>query len=156
MKGKITFLSMAAALVALPLAKGQNYSCSILYPLPTPSGFQSSDVGLAGVSADQVVGFGATSGAQNEALLWTPAGVVNLNPTNLSGYSDSAAIGAGGTQQVGYAYSSAASSFHAVLWTGAADSAVDLNPTNLSNVVESHALYTNGTASRGWVHPHGY
>jgi hypothetical protein len=97
---KVTFLSIAAALVASPLAKGQNYMCSVLYPLLTPSGFQASFVGFAGVSAGQVVGYGDNIfGNQSGAVLWTSAGAVNLNPTNLSGYSDSMGVGASGTQQ---------------------------------------------------------
>jgi hypothetical protein len=98
----------------------------------------------------QVVGYGDNIfGNQSGAVLWTSAGAVNLNPTNLSGYSDSMGVGASGTQQVGFAESSAANFIHALLWTGTADSAVDLNPTNISNVIESHALETNGTQQVG-------
>src|SRR5207253_927827 len=80
----------------------------------------------------------ATGGATH-ALLWSgnAGSAIDLNPTNLTGFLYSHALGLGGAQQVGYGVRTGASGNHALLWTGTADSAVDLDPTNLSGFVGS-------------------
>src|SRR6516225_4969575 len=55
---------------------------------------------------------------------------IDLHP---SGFTDSAAVGVSGGQQVGCGET--ADSTHALLWTGSADSAVDLHPSGFTNSV---------------------
>ena len=86
-----------------------------------PSGFGFSSA--LGISGDQVVGFGEVP--YRHALLWTSRGVVDLNPT---GFANSQANATDGASQVGDGTSIAANGYHALLWTGSADSVVDLHP----------------------------
>jgi len=75
---------------------------------------------------------------------------VDLNPTNLSGITVSAAYGTDGAQQVGFGGGNGTGGYaHAMLWNGTADSAVDLNPTNLSGIVSSVAYGISGTQQVG-------
>ncbi len=79
--------------------------------------------------------------------------VVDLHPTNLSGFSESYAVGTDGTHQVGMAGGTASffggSNTHAVLWGGTPDSAVDLHPTKLSGFDTSKAVFISGTEQVG-------
>jgi hypothetical protein len=72
---------------------------------------------------------------------------VDLNPTNLGGFTYSESRGTSGTQQAGDG--GTGSIDHALLWSGTAASAVDLNPTNLSGFTYSEANGTNGTQQVG-------
>jgi hypothetical protein len=75
-------------------------------------------------------------------MLWsgTADSAVDLNPTNLSGFTASSAANTDGTQQVGAAWGTVTSNHtHAMVWSGTADTAVDLNPTNLIGIVNSTA-----------------
>ena len=117
-----------------------------------------------------------SGGSPEHALLWkigqlkTP---VDLNP---AGFAYSEAYATSGTAQVGYAYSNATSSDHAILWNGTAASAVDLTPSTLSSAYATalgyksevgcgtptgmsaaHALLWRGTAaSMVDLHPSGF
>jgi len=142
-------LLTAVTLAAASRANAQAYTGTVLYPLTTPSGFQSSAASFVGASASEVVGWGTTPNQDYEALLWTSSGVLNLNPTDLSGFDGSLALSTSGNQQVGYGANTVAGNLQALLWTGSAASAVDLNPTDLGDVLESHAYYTNGTQQVG-------
>jgi hypothetical protein len=101
----------------------------------------------------QQVGQGAMTGGEQHALLWTStaASAVDMNPTNLSGFTDSSGLGISGAQQVGWGRGPGTSeNNHAMLWTGAANTAVDLNPTDLSGIVYSLAIDTNGAEQVGF------
>jgi hypothetical protein len=74
-----------------------------------------------------------SSGSPLHAFLWKLAHLtapVDLNP---GGFEDSEAYAVLAKVQVGYAFSNATNSDHAVLWHGSAASAVDLTPSTLSS-----------------------
>lgn len=148
----IPMIFAAAMFAAAPRAEGQVYAGSIQYPLTAPSG--APDISFSGtgdaVSAGQIVGTGSpTDGSFFHALLWTAAGFVDLNPTNLSGINKSFTSGTNGTQQVGDGIFDNGIN-HALIWTGTAASAVDLNPTNLTGYNDSGANAINGTQQVGF------
>jgi len=60
------------------------------------------------------------------ALLWsgTPDSAVDLNPTNLPGFTSSYAYSTNGVNQVGWGYLGGRE--HALVWSGTSESAVDL------------------------------
>jgi hypothetical protein len=84
----------------------------------------------------------------DHALLWsgTAASVVDLHPTNLSGFVTSQAYGVSGVQQVGVGQIQQGTQVieHALRWNGTAASAVDLHPTNLTGFDSSVAYATDG------------
>jgi hypothetical protein len=111
---------------------------------------------VSGVGGSQQVGYGSgidtASLYREHALLWngTAGSVIDLNPTNLSGFAFSYAVGTDRSQQVGYGKdSSGAANYHALLWNGTADSAVDLNPTGLNTIKYTRALATDGVQQVG-------
>ena len=96
-------------------------------------------------NGSQRAGFGFGAGTSNNihAMLWsgTAASAIDLNPTLLSGVTQSQIEGLSSAQQVGIGYGSGTgNNHHAMLWTGTAASAVDLNPTNLTGI-DSSAAY---------------
>jgi hypothetical protein len=93
----------------------------------TPPSFNSGAV--SGTDGVHQVGYAGGLSFGAHAMLWTgtAASAVDLNPTNLSGFTKSVAIGIYGSQEVGNG-SGADPTEHALLWNGTADSAVDLNP----------------------------
>jgi hypothetical protein len=149
MNRKTILLLAAAAFAAAPLAKGQTYTCSGLYPLAW-----TGNISNLAVSAGQAVGRGNVVGTGEAALLWTAAGAVNLTPTNLPGFSGTAAepftvaTATNGTQQVGWGLSETVNQ-DALLWTGTAASAVDLNPYFLDPNSTSVALGIGGNQQVG-------
>jgi hypothetical protein len=148
MNRKSTPLIAALTFAAAPLAMGQTYSCSIMYPLTLPNG--SASESIEDVTANQAVGVvGGPSGT--DAFLWSTTGPVNLSPTN-SPESNSVAVGTGGAQQVGDGLVPGDGGFHAFLWTGTANSVVDLNPTDLGNVSQSQAYATTGAQQVGYAY----
>ena len=136
----------------------------------TPSAFDFSTA-LGTDGTHQVgSGSGSATGGSTHALLWSgsAASVVDLNPTNLAGISESSAGGVGGGAQVGYASGTGTDNqHHGVLWRGAADSATDLHPAgfvgslalatdgvhqvgrawNTGTLADAHAILWNGTAA---------
>lgn len=123
-----------------------------------PSGFNESIA--YGTDGNRQVGGGTNTSMDpicctsdvNHALLWsgTASSVVDLHPTNLSGFRDSHVRGINGIQQVGHGSGTATGGFdHALLWNGTANSAVDLHPTNLSGLLNSRAVGTNGIQQVG-------
>lgn len=87
-------------------------------------------------------------GAVSHAALWAgSAAVVDLHPTNLPGFSESAAKGLGGAQQVGYGDGRGAGGRHALLWHGSAASAVDLHPPGFATTL---AYGTDGARQVGY------
>jgi hypothetical protein len=99
------------------------------------------------VKANYQVGFD-----DQGAVLWsgTAASAVSLAPTNLTGYSSSAAYGlsADGKQVVGTAGGNATNGYnHATLWYATANSAVDLNPAGINY---SFAEDSNGSQQVGY------
>jgi len=117
-----------------------------------------------------------SSGSPLHAFLWRLSQLkspVDLNPAG-SAYSEAYAVR--GAVQGGYAYSSATSTIHAVLWHGTAASAVDLTPSTVSSAYTTalgansqvgcgtpvgqsvtHALLWHGTAaSMVDLHPSGF
>jgi hypothetical protein len=129
----------------------QTYLGIDLYTLTEPSGFVGSlQVDNASSGIGQVVSYGTLASGKSHALLWNgPAGtVVDLHPTNLSGFNQSFALRTSGTQQVGE-IDKANGVFHAVLWSGAASTAVDLNPTNLTGYAGSTAYGISGSQQVG-------
>ncbi|MGD1277616.1 MAG: PEP-CTERM sorting domain-containing protein [Tepidisphaeraceae bacterium] len=137
--------------IAAPAARAASYSGTVLYPCTLPSNF-AGGMTVSGGAAGQTVGYGTSASNNSHALLWsgTAASAVDLQPTNLSGYDQSYALGTNGTQQVGYgAGSGTGYNAHALLWSGTAGSAVDLNPTKLAGFTASYALGTSGTQQVG-------
>lgn len=137
-------------------AIAQTYTATVLYPLTTPNGFQATEVSNAGAEsiASQTVGAGELSTVSNfdeyQALLWTSAGAVNLNPLGMPGAAYSEAYATSGSQQVGVGWSSGASpeTGEALLWNGTAASAVNLNPAGYD---QSAANFTNGSQQVGYA-----
>jgi len=78
-----------------------------------------------------------SAAATNQALGLTYT-AIDLTP---SGFGDSRALGASGTQQVGYG------SNHALLWNGSAESFIDLNPSGFAG---SKATGISGTQQVGY------
>jgi hypothetical protein len=105
--------------------------------------------GAYAAATDGVRQVGATEGDNGRALLWsgTAASVVQLHPTNLSGFLNSFATGIAGARQVGYGEkANTNNNYHALLWLGTAGSAVDLNPSGYAG---SQAFNTDGTRHVG-------
>ena len=126
-----------------------------------------------GTDGKFIVGSG---GSFLHALLWNVAQLTSPVDLNPSGYAESEAYAVHGGMQVGYAYSSATQTYHAMLWHGSAASAIDLTPstvttayaTGLGNTTEvgagvlvnstvNHAFLWHGTAaSLVDLHPSGF
>jgi len=128
----------------------QSYVAIDLYTLTPPNGFSSVTIANTTGGPGQVVSYANAPDGQPRALSWSsPTGnVVNLQPTNLSGFTGSQTNFGNGTNQVGFAYVPAGpfnSYRHAMLWSGTADSAVDLTPTNLNGIIDSGAFGISGT-----------
>jgi hypothetical protein len=124
--------------------------------LLTPAGYSTS----WGVSTDgtQVVGMGLIADGGQRALLWpsgASASVVDLQPTNLPDIVTSAAFAVSGGQQVGRGVSGTTHLEHAILWNGAANSAVDLHPAGAVAAGDwSEANATDGSHQVGFVLNH--
>jgi hypothetical protein len=145
---RIRFLMLAIVTFAVTAqVNGGAYIGSVLYPLTVPGGFTS--IVPQATFPGQMVGYGtsATIADNTHALLWTAAGAVDLNPTNLN-LIGSYAYGSGGDQQVGYGYNIGGPGY-ALLWTGTAVSVVNLDPSNKSANDYSEAFGTNGTQQVG-------
>ena len=131
-----------------------DYQARILYPMISPS--RSAFSHISGppqtAQAGQVVGYEWVQGggANPHALVWTPNGAVDLHPTRLARFVASTAYGTNGVQQVGEASTSPTYGYHAMLWSGTADSAVDLSPPQFPQFTNTYALATDG------VHQVGY
>ncbi len=81
---------------------------------------------------------------------------VDLNPTNITGFTNSEAIGGQGQYEVGHGYGPGTSgSNHALSWNNTSSSTIDLNPTNLAGVSTSTATYL-ATATSGLLQDVGY
>ena len=90
----------------------------------------------------QIVGY--------SALLYDGSGTpTNLTPTNLSGFIGFTIDGTDGSQQAGYGTFGTAFNWHAILWSGAANSAIDLNPTGLAGVNASQGMGVGGDQQVG-------
>ena len=109
-----------------------------------------------GIAGDQIIGYGISvnyiPSPYIHALLWTSAGVVDLNP---SGFAGSVGLGTDGRQQVGYGartpptgLGAACCSNHALLWSGTAESVVDLHPVSGYDTTSANAV--NGGQQVGW------
>ncbi|MGA2582381.1 MAG: PEP-CTERM sorting domain-containing protein [Tepidisphaeraceae bacterium] len=155
MNRRVALLLLAGAVFgAAAIARGQDYTGSVLYPLSTPSGFNSANpplqLGEHGAFAGQTIGSGFTTMGVQSALLWNAAGsAAALGPT---GYMYAEANGTDGPQQVGDAYTaSQLRSDHALLWSGTAASVVDLTPTNASlEITDSVAYGVSGGQQVGY------
>ncbi len=88
------------------------------------------------VSGSQQVGSAYGDAVPEHAFLWngSAASAVDLHPTSLAGFAVSRAYRTNGSQQVGaaaaqiiYDYDDATTNYHAMVWSGTADSAVDLH-----------------------------
>src|SRR4051812_18881998 len=106
-----------------------------------------------GIAGDQIIGYGLSEYyipvPYFHALLWTSAGLMDLNP---GGFADSVGLGTDGRQQVGYGARSDAIGpiigYHALLWSGTADSAVDLHPASGYDTTSANAV--SGGQQVGW------
>ena len=103
------------------------------------------------VSGAQQVGYGLgpdpAGGTSLHALVWegSAATAVDLHPTGLAGFTDSAARGTDGTRQVGYGRTGGAEGTnHALLWEGTAATAVDLHLSLPAGFVSSEASTIDG------------
>jgi hypothetical protein len=96
-----------------------------------------------GVGGGQQVGSaqGTKTGNNSHAIVWsgTAASAVDLNPTNLPGFTASDAFATNGTQQVGLGYTN--SVYDALLWNGTASSTVDL-----AALLPASGTWTDSTA----------
>jgi len=112
-----------------------------------PAGFDASEA-VATNGTSQVGDAGITGGGAH-AMLWsgTAASAIDLHPTNLGLIDNSKANGISpdGSEQVGSASGpGTGGNSHAILWRGAADTAVDIEPTNLPGLAGAFAVATNG------------
>ena len=151
MKRKFAVAVPAAVLLAASAANAQIWSGAVLYPLNLPSGFTTG--GAAGTPQTAAEGqvVGSANNGNDQALLWTSATGTNLNPTNITGISNSYINGTNGSQQVGYGFGTGTSNnFNALLWSSAANSAINLNPTSLSGITNSIANAVGGTEQVGY------
>jgi hypothetical protein len=112
-----------------------------------------------GIAGDQIIGYGISvnyiPSPYIHALLWTSAGIVDLNP---AGYRGSVGLGTDGRQQVGYGAPTGSASGtglgaavggnHALLWSGTAESAVDLHPVIGYDTTSANAV--SGGQQVGW------
>jgi hypothetical protein len=113
-----------------------------------------------GIGGGQEIGNGGnTSSSSTHPILWsgTAASAIDLNPTNLTttfvGLYGNATDG---SQQVGAGNTSAENAingWHALLWSGAANTAVDLTPTNFPTLVNSWANGVGGNQQVGEAFP---
>ena len=131
------------------LWSGNAASCVTLNP-PNILGGDIFDGSVAeAVSGGIEVGLGydATPGSIEHALLWTgsSSSCVDLNP---AGFAESSAFGVSGGTEVGFVYGpTTGSQVHAVLWKGSAASYVDLNPPG---VLQSTAYGVYGGTEVGY------
>jgi hypothetical protein len=142
-----------------PVNAQVNYAGKVLFPLlpANTAGFGNLDMANFSVNAGQAVGSTISSGETTQPFIWnSPNGTAtNLSPTNLSGYTTSAANDTNGVEQVGYDAIIPFHNFqHALLWHGTAGSAVDLNPTNINDDNESvaEAISANGKYQVGYAY----
>jgi hypothetical protein len=134
----------------------QTYEAFDLYELSLPFGFADDlEVKLGAhelyVSSQQAVTYVTLElTGEFHAMLWNHAdgAVVDPHPIGLSGFTQSKAMYAHGTQQVGAGWNPFIGSEQALLWNGSAASVVNLHPTNLS-FVHSRAMTTDGVQQGG-------
>ncbi|MGA2443543.1 MAG: hypothetical protein ABSH08_21530, partial [Tepidisphaeraceae bacterium] len=141
MNRKTIPLLAAVTFAAAPLARGQAYVGTVLYPLTPPAGLS---LGYTNIECDDTGQVVATIGFNYYAVFWpgTSSGV-ELNP----GSSLAQAEAVQGNEQVGE-YSS-----KAYLWKGSAASGVNLNP---SGFYGSCALGTDGSQQVGYASPSNF
>lgn len=129
----VTTAAIAAGLVAVPSARADVVSGSVLYQLLPQDGY----FGSVATTNHYSIAAGAVAGgspnnhigdASEYALMWSaPNGAQTaLNP---AGFYTSFATGASPTQQSGFGRATRTSQPHALLWSGSAASYVDLHPT---------------------------
>ncbi|HXE52178.1 MAG TPA: PEP-CTERM sorting domain-containing protein [Tepidisphaeraceae bacterium] len=135
-------LAMGAAVHATPAYQGIS-----LYPLAAPTG---GTVGtLQGINGGQTFG-SVQIGSNTLASIWGANGWLTvLQPSNLGYYSGSMVTVALPGMQGGYAVNSDTNQNHAVIWTGAADTAVDLNPNVLYGYYTSQINAASGNQQVG-------
>jgi len=101
-----------------------------------PTNLSFANSAILSTNGVQQVGYGYAGSTDSHALLWSGTSTaLDLNPINLSGFSYSRATALNGNQQVGFGFGTATGGtniYHALLWSGAANTAVDLNPVNLT------------------------
>jgi hypothetical protein len=145
---RIAGLAVCAVLSLAPTTRADSIG-EVLYPIKTPAGFSTLDIGEQFVGPSQAAsGEFVTTGntaTVSDAILWNPDGSsVNLNPL---GYAGSSVNATNGSQQVGTVSPTiSANSAQAYLWNGTADGGVNLSP---SWVGESFANGTDGTNQVG-------
>jgi uncharacterized membrane protein len=164
--------SLLSAAVILIIQAG--YAATYVVTDLTPQGALRAEVD--GMAAGKLVGRATPFyyAPQDHAFLWPSSGT----PTDLHpmGFRDSWAWDTSGDHQVGFGYSYAAATDHALLWGGSADTVVDLHPQgflfsaaygvsrNLQvgsgySLVSSneHALLWSGSAQTAVdIHPNGF
>ena len=122
-------------------------------PIPLGDPPYSNPAPIMATNGTQQFGY---DGSPQHAVLWSgsTASVVDMNPTNLPGFSSSTGYGMGGNQLVGWGTGTATGGYwyHALLWTSHdPGSAVDLQPTNISAYAYSQAYGTDGTHQVGYA-----
>lgn len=100
---------------------------------PSVAGFSTSDSFAYATNGSQQVGYYVYTSPElatsNHAMIWsgTAASATDLNPTNLTGITDSEAFDIRGGEEVGIGEGTGTDNqLNAILWLGTADSAVDL------------------------------
>ncbi|MGD0389728.1 MAG: PEP-CTERM sorting domain-containing protein [Tepidisphaeraceae bacterium] len=132
MNRKIIPVIAAVTFASASLAMGQVYTCSVLYPLTVPTGFEMSASanafefdaaagGVAGHVINLVTGYGDAvlwSGPTGTALVLNPGG---FTPTNAVAVDDGQVVGGGDG--------------HALLWSNPSATPTDLNPNGFISSV---------------------
>src|SRR5271168_3835554 len=120
MKRKFAIAVPAAVLLAASATHAQTWTGTVLYPLNLPSGFTYGGPGGLPQTAAEGQVVGSANNGNEQALLWTSSGTAtNLNPTNITGFSNSYINGTNGSQQVGYGFGTGTSNnANALLWSG--------------------------------------
>ncbi len=147
-KQKAAIFACGAITGAVCILPRVNHGAEYSFTDLNPTGFTES-YGY-GICGNQQVGSGHGPGSAGNihALLWNGSNL-DLNP---SGFTSSGAAALHGKRQVGSGYGPATGEnydYHALLWTGTAESVVDLNP---SGFIYSYAtgLFDNQQVGAGY------
>ena len=115
-------------------------------PAADPPGFETRHQRGADLGARMSIAFEELLAAGTDRAVLVGTDCPDLGPAGIGAFGHSFAYGAGGGQQVGYAY--VGSHYRASLWSGTAASWVDLDPAGSS---ESAAFGVGGGRQAGYA-----